>query len=151
MISALGPPRDDAGTVTDLFLRNVYRCPNAGALVDGDTRLTWGEYGRLAFAVALALDDLGVSVGDVVGLHQVNRHEHVAADVAALLVRAVPTSFYNTLAPEQLTYVAGDCDTKVAIVDAERLATWDRIRSDLPALEHLVVLDLDDVPDGVMR
>lgn len=50
--------------------------------MDGDTRLTWREYGRTAAAVALALHDLGIRAGDVVGMHQVNRHEHVVADTA---------------------------------------------------------------------
>ena len=144
-------PTDDRGTLVDLFLRNVEHFGTAGALVDGDTRLTWGEYGRTAAAAALALHDLGIRAGDVVGMHQVNRHEHVVADTASLLLRAVPTSFYNTLPPDALAYVAGDSRTRVVICDAEHLDTWIELREELDDLDHLVVHDVDDVPDGVLR
>ncbi|MDX1511676.1 MAG: long-chain fatty acid--CoA ligase [Nitriliruptorales bacterium] len=150
-MTILTPPTDDRGTLVDLFLRNVEQVPDVGAIVDGDTRLTWGQYGQRSAAVALALRDLGVTHGDVVGLHMINRHEHTLTDTAALRAGATPTSFYNTLAPEQLTYVAGDCKAKVVVCDADKLDTWLKIRDDLPALEHLIVHDLDEVPDGVTR
>ncbi len=147
-------PTDDRGALIDLFLRNVEHFGHAGALVDGDTRLTWRQYGRAAAAAALALHDLGIREGDVVGLHQVNRHEHVIADTACLLLRAVPTSFYNTLPPEGLSYVAGDSRTRVLICDPEHLDTWLELRDELDEMDHLVVHDdpgLDEVPDGVLR
>jgi len=99
-------PADDRGTVIDLFLRNARDHGSVTAIVDGSTRVTWRQYEEQASAVALALRDLGVTKGDVVGLHMVNRAEHAIADMGALLAGATPTSFYYTLAPEQLAYVA---------------------------------------------
>jgi len=150
-MTVITPPVDDRGTLLDLFLRNVEQAPDAGAMIDGNARLTWGQYGQRSAAVGLALRDLGVTHGDVVGFQMINRHEHTLADTAALRVGATPTSFYNTLAPEQLAYVAGDCKAKVVIVDADKLDMWVKIRDQLPALEHLVVHDLEEVPDGVTR
>lgn len=144
-------PTDDRGALIDLFLRNVAHFGHAGALVDGATRLTWRDYGRRAAAAALALHDLGIRAGDVVGMHQVNRHEHVLADTAALLLRAVPTSFYNTLPRDGLAYVADDSATRLVVCDAEHLDTWVALRDELEALEHVVVHDLADVPEGVLR
>jgi long-chain acyl-CoA synthetase len=51
-------------------------------------------------------------------------------------------SVYNTLAADQIRYIAENCAAKVAIVeDAAFLATWDAVRDQLPALEVVVVVD----------
>jgi long-chain acyl-CoA synthetase len=145
------PPLDDRGTLIDLFLRNVKQFPGVSAIVDGATRMTWGQYGSAAMAAALGLHDLGIAVGDVVGLQQINRHEHVVADTAALMLRAIPTSFYNTLAPDQLSYVAGDCRARAVIVDADKLDVWLKLRDELDELDHIIVHDTGEVPAGVVR
>jgi long-chain acyl-CoA synthetase len=144
-------PTDDRGALIDLFLRNVEHFPDAGALVDGDTRLTWRDYGREAAAVALALHDLGIDQGDVIGMHLVNRHEHVVCDTGALLLRALPTSFYYTLSKEELSYVAGDCDARLVVCDPSNLDLWLQLRDELDALEYVVCLDAEEVPDSVLR
>jgi long-chain acyl-CoA synthetase len=156
-IEAVPPPTQDRGTLLDLFLRNVETFPEVGAIVDGDTRLTWGEYGRLSAEIALAMRELGVAKGDVVGIHAVNRHEHIVVDTAALRLGATPTSFYLTLAPDQLSYQAEDSAAKLVVCDADQLDVWLKIREELDALEHLVVLDDPEaepgtpLPDGVLR
>jgi long-chain acyl-CoA synthetase len=145
---------EDRGTVLDLVDRNAAEHPEVTAVIDGGTRLTWAQYRTRARAVALALLDLGVVPGEVIGLHQVNRAEHVLSDVGALFAGATPTSFYNTLAPDQLRYVAGDSAATVVILDADKLPLWLSIRDQLPDLRALVVLDLgpdEEVPPGVYR
>jgi long-chain acyl-CoA synthetase len=145
----------EAGTLLELLDRNATEHPDVLATLDGDARLTWSEYRRRASAIALALLDLGVTPGQVVGLHMVNRAEHVLADVAALYAGATPTSYYNTLAADQLAYVARDSAAVVAIVDLDQLPLWLAIRDGLPGLRHLVVLDdgpdRADPPPGVLR
>jgi long-chain acyl-CoA synthetase len=138
-------------TLLDVFRRTVEEHRDRPALVaqqpDGSFRTrTWGAYEDEASRVAMALRQLGVSHGDFVALMVANRPEHVIADVGALLAGATPVSVYNTLAPEQVAYVAGNCDAKVAFVeDASFLATWQQVRHELPALEHIVVIDATGV------
>jgi long-chain acyl-CoA synthetase len=134
-------------TLLDVFRSTVQAHRDQPALVaqrpDGSFRTrTWGEYEDEASRVAMALRHLGVEHGDFVALMVTNRPEHVIADVGALLAGATPVSVYNTLAPEQVAYVAGNCDAKVAIVeDAAFLATWQQVRDQLPNLEHIVVIE----------
>jgi long-chain acyl-CoA synthetase len=139
------------GTVLDYLERNAAEHGQLVATIDGASRLSWMAYRERARTVALALLDLGVRPGEVVGLHMVNRAEHVQADLGALLAGATPTTYYNTLAADQLAYVAADSAAVVAIVDAEQLPLWTAIRDRLPALRHLVVLDVERPPDGVHR
>jgi long-chain acyl-CoA synthetase len=141
-------------TVLDYLDRNAARNSGCVAAVDGDILLSWSEYRRKAYAVALLLLDLGVSAGDVVGLHLVNRVEHALCDVATLLVGGIPSSFYNTLSEDQLAYVAHDSAATVVIAGAEQLPKWLNIRDRLPALRCIVALDLDPsepTPPGVLR
>ena len=130
-------------TLLDLVDRNAAEHPELIATVDGESRLTWSEYRDHARAIGLALLDLGVADGDVVGLHMVNRAEHVLADIGAVMAGAVPCSYYNTLTAEQLSYVANDSAATVVIIEAAQLPLWLSIQEGLPKLRHVVVLDLE--------
>ncbi|TVR26517.1 MAG: long-chain fatty acid--CoA ligase, partial [Nitriliruptor sp.] len=142
--------RTEGRTLLDVFAATCDANWNRPALVikegDGFRTLTWGEYRTQASHVAMALRGYGVRHGDHVALMMTNRPEHVVADVGALMAGGVPVSVYNTLATDQIRYIAENCAAKVAILeDAAFLATWDAVREQLPALEVLVVVD----PTGV--
>ncbi|WP_405064252.1 AMP-dependent synthetase/ligase [Kribbella sp. NBC_01505] len=137
-------------TVPDLVASNAAEHGDVMAIVDGERRLTWAEYEREAQAIALVLLDLGIEPGDVVGLQLVNRAEHVLADVGAMLAGATPSSYYNTLAAEQLAYVAADSACKVCIVGMEFLPTWLAIKDSLPELRTLIVIGPGPAPVGVL-
>jgi long-chain acyl-CoA synthetase len=111
--------------------------------------LSWRDYRERVAEIAMGLAGLGVGQGDFVAIMAANRPEHVVADQAAIHAGATPTSFYFTLAPEQIRYVAGHCEAKVALLeDRDMLKRWQDIREELPALRHLVVLDGAQEGDG---
>jgi len=104
--------------------------------------LSWREVRERVAEVAMGLAGLGVGRGDFVAIMATNRPEHVLADQGAVHAGATPTTFYFTLAPEQIRYVAGHCEAKVAVLeDRDMLKRWQDIRDDLPALRHVVLLD----------
>jgi long-subunit acyl-CoA synthetase (AMP-forming) len=138
-------------TVPSRFLRTVRSRPDAVALraKDGDgwRETTFGEYAEAACRVATGLQQLGVGRGDRVVLMMRNRPEFCVADMGALLVGATPISIYNSSAPEQVQYLAGHCEAKLAILeDVGYLERFLKVRSELPALEHIVLME---DPDGV--
>ncbi|HJW59709.1 MAG TPA: long-chain fatty acid--CoA ligase, partial [Actinomycetota bacterium] len=111
--------------------------------------LSWREYRERVAEVAMGLAGLGVGKGDFVAIMATNRPEHVLADQGAVHAGATPTSFYFTLAPEQIQYVAGHCEAKVAVLeDRDMLKRWQDIRDGLPGLQYLVVLDGAQDGDG---
>ncbi|WP_051342867.1 AMP-dependent synthetase/ligase [Pseudonocardia spinosispora] len=141
-------------TILDAVDRNAQHHPGVTAVVDGDSLTNWSQYRRRARAIALALLDLGVERGAVVGLHMCNRAEHVLSDVGALMAGAVPASFYLTITDELLMYMARDCAVPVVVIDADQLPRWQVIWRQLPALRHLVVVGLEPgrpLPLGVLR
>ncbi len=114
------------------------------SIKEGDAwrTLTWADYRQQVMEVATGLIGLGVEHGDYIALLLKNRPEHVIADVAALHSGGVPCSLYYTLQPEQLAYILSNCGAKVIVVDdAESHARIEGIRDQLPALEHVIVVN----------
>ena len=52
---------------------------------------------------------------------------------------ATPFSIYQTFTPEQIAYVVGDAEARVAIVEEQFLERFRAARAELPALEHVIV------------
>jgi long-chain acyl-CoA synthetase len=87
--------------------------------------LSWRDYRERVAEVAMGLAGLGVGRGDFVASMATNRPEHVLVDQGAVHAGATPTSFYFTLPPEQIRYVAGHCQAKVAVLeDRDMLKRW---------------------------
>src|SRR5437879_424138 len=118
---------------------------------NGDTRtLTWRGYRDEVAAVTLALRSLGFGPGQFGLIMARNAPEHVIADLGIVHAGGAAISVYNTLAPEQLEYVANHSEATVAFVeDAGFLEKFLAIRSRTPKLRHLVLVR-GDAPEGVM-
>jgi long-chain acyl-CoA synthetase len=105
-------------------------------------QLTWRQYRQRVAEVAMGLDALGVGRGDFVAIMSRNRPEHLIADLAAVHLGATPVSLYNTLAPEQIAYIADHCQAKVAVVEGrEFMERWEKVKAELPSLRHVVLLE----------
>ena len=114
---------------------------------------TYREYGDLACRMAGALSGLGVGHGERVVLMMRNRPEFNVADVATVLLGATPVSIYNSSSPDQIQYLAHHCGAVVAIVeDCDFLERLLKVREELPALQHVVLIDDDGrAPDDVLH
>jgi long-chain acyl-CoA synthetase len=111
--------------------------------------LTWADTRRQALELAAGLAGLGLAPGEHVALLMPNRLEHVLADLAAVHAGGVPVTFYATLAPDQIAYMAGDCDARIAIVDgADELARLVPVLPRLSGLKKIVVRDPAVCPAG---
>jgi long-chain acyl-CoA synthetase len=97
-------------------------------------------YGRVR-ALAAALAAWGVGKGDRVALLCENRWEWPITDFAVLALGAVDVPLYPTLTPEQVAYMLRDSGAKVAVVSSKE--QYDKVAAagELPALEHVVVMD----------
>src|SRR3989440_2069705 len=118
---------------------------------NGDWKtLTWRAYRNEVAAVTIALRSLGFGPGQFGLIMARNAPEHVIADLGIVHAGGAAISVYNTLAPEQLEYVANHSEATVAFVeDAGFLEKFLVIRSATPNLHHLVLVH-GDAPDGVM-
>src|SRR2546427_4990 len=119
------PPRAAAGTRTrcaDLAARS---CRTGLVAPDGGGRAGNGA----GFAA------LGLARGERVALMLPTRAEHILADLGAMHAGGTPVTLYATLAADQIAYVAGDCDARIAVLDGTaELARWQQILNRLPGL-----------------
>jgi long-chain acyl-CoA synthetase len=141
-------------TVCTLFSDAVRKWGHKPALhwkVDGDWRtLTWSDYRDEVAGVTLALRSLGFGPGQFGLIMARNAPEHVIADLGIVHAGGAAISVYNTLAPEQIEYVANHSEASVAFVEDEGfLAKFLAIRSSTPHLRHLVLIH-GTAPEGVM-
>src|SRR2546421_1153558 len=134
-----------AANLIEAFLKTVDRLGEAVAIRDkGDSfQISWNELRERAAAVAGGLAELGVGKGDTVALMMMNRPEFNICDLAAVARGAVPFSIYQTSSPEQIAYLLGDAESRVAIVEQQFLGGLEQVRDQLPGLEHLIVIDGD--------
>ena len=134
---------ENLSSFNDAFLRTALTHPGSLALrtLDDRVALTWGDVQRRANALAGGLARLGVGRGDPVALMLANRPEFHLADVAAMLLGAVPFSVYQTSSPEQIEYVVGDAGARVAVIERAYFENFMKARQNLPSLEHVVVID----------
>src|SRR5256714_13573236 len=141
-------------TVCTIFADAVRNWPDRTALRwkrDGEwQQLTWREYGDQVASATLALSELGFGPDQFGLIMARNVPEHVIADLGIVHAGGAAISVYNTLAPEQVEYVANHSEATVAFVEDEGfLEKFLAIRSSTPHLRHLVLVH-GSAPEGVM-
>ena len=114
--------------------------------------MTFGEMADRVAAAAAGLHALGVGHGDRVVLMMRNIPAFHWLDMAVVFLGATPVSIYNSSSAEQVAYLAGHCEAKVAIVENESfLDVVQAARPELPELRSVIVLDAPaELPDGVL-
>ncbi len=110
------------------------RKPNVGALyarrpVNGWRSYTWKEYWQAVRETAKGLIALGLQPGECVALVGVNSPEWVIVQMAIMSARGIPAPIYTTNTPDQVAYILGHCQCKIAVCDgSEQLAKYAQAR-----------------------
>jgi fatty-acyl-CoA synthase len=90
--------------------------------------------------LAGALQALGVRRGDRVGTLGWNSHRHLEAYYAIPCMGAVLHTLNLRLFPELLAFVINHARDRVLLVDSSLLPLLDKIRDQIPCVEHVVVM-----------
>jgi long-subunit acyl-CoA synthetase (AMP-forming) len=134
-------------TLCGVFAETVARLGDGDALIgrapSGELRaVSWNQYRERVREAALGFHALGVTPKSFGVIMARNRPEYVMADLGLVHAGATPVGLYNTLAPEQIRYIANHCDARIAIVeDAGFLAKFQAVRAEMPKLERIVLLE----------
>jgi long-chain acyl-CoA synthetase len=140
------PPRAGEQTMATLAKLAADRYGETTAarfLRDGEwQQLTYNELWDRVRDLALGFARLGVGVGDRVAILANTCVEFTIADLAASSAGAVVVPVYPSNSPEECEWVVGDSGSKVIVCeDPEQVAKIGLVRDNLPALEHIVVID----------
>lgn len=113
--------------------------------------LTFREYREAVRDVANAWLATGLKPGEFVTIMGRNIPEHYLADLGAVHARGIGVSLYNTLSPEQVTYIVNHCEATFAVAEhGDCLDKFLKIKEEIPAVRKMIVLDAPDdfVTDG---
>ena len=150
-------------TLSDLFLRNVERSPEALAVVDPPNRaaLAAGEPQRLTYAetktatdrLANALLEAGVGKDDIVMVQLPNIAELVVTYLACARLGAILSPLPMQFRTHELRHVMGQTEPKVYITTVDfgghdHVAMVQGLRPEFPCVTHMIALG-DDLPAGV--
>ena len=103
---------------------------------------SWNEAAAVIRELALGFAALGVRPGDCVSILSNTRVEWVWCDLAILSAGGVSNGIYPTDASGQVLYLCDDSTSVVLVVeDEEQLDKALHVRSRLPALRWIVVID----------
>jgi long-chain acyl-CoA synthetase len=140
-----------AATIAEAFRTiTTLRADEVAVRTKGDELAwTWGELRERVDAVARGLAALGLERGDTVALLLNTRPEFAVSDLAVMMAGATPFSIYMQYTPDQIAFVASDAGARMLITEQQLLAGALEARKDLPALEHVIVVD-GEAPQGVL-
>jgi fatty-acyl-CoA synthase len=111
------------------------------AVVDGELRLTYTQFGERCDRWSAALAKLGVRPTDRVGTIAPNTHQHLEQFYAIPQLGAVIVPMNYRLAAEDFVYLANHSGCRVLCVHADYLEVVDRVRRRMPGVEHFVALE----------
>ena len=100
-------------------------------------------------AVADQLAEWGVSKGDRVAILSENRWEWAVADFASLALGAIDVPLYATTGADQVGYMLRDAGVKVAVVASQEQLEKLSQAGEMPALEHVLVMDEGNFENAV--
>ncbi len=151
----------DASTMPEAFRLTARARPDRVFLrtKDDEVSLTFAEARDRIDAIAQGLAGLGLAKGDTLALLIGNRPEFALCDLAASMVGATPFSIYMQYTPEQIAFVVSDAGARILLCEQQFLAGVLEARAQLPALEHVIVVDTlpgsadgsaAGLPDGVL-
>ena len=113
----------------------------------GYSTTTYAAHAVASRALALALGESGITIGDRVATFCWNTNRHLACYHALPLMGAVCHPLNIRLGPTELAWILKHADDRVVIVDAVLLDVFSRIpKEGLAGLHAVVVCGVDDTP-----
>jgi acetyl-CoA synthetase len=106
-----------------------------------ERRLTFGDMQALTGRTANALRAYGVGEGDRIAVMLPPLPESAATFLAAYKLGAILLSLSVLYGDDAIVHRLGDCSAKVIVTNAENRDRIERVRGELPDLEHVLVID----------
>jgi 3-oxocholest-4-en-26-oate---CoA ligase len=122
--------------------------PDQAAVVQGNRRVSWGDYERRAARLAQALLDAGLGVGAKVGMYLYNSPEYCETNFAAFKIRAVPINVNYRYLDNELRYLLDNADVEALVFHTSLADRVARVAPELGGVRLLIEVDDGPAPDG---
>ncbi len=116
-------------------------CPGAEAVVQGERRLSYGEFDEAAARFAAGLTAAGLGPGAKVGLYLFNSVEYLVAQYGAFKARMVAVNVNYRYLDDELAYLLGDSDSEALVFHASLADRVARVADRVGGLRLLVEVD----------
>ncbi len=123
----------------DFLKRALVAHSNKEAVVCGDTRLTYRQFGERVNRWANAMRGLGVQKGDRVAMLSQNCHRVLEAFFGTPLLGSILMPLNFRLVPDDFEYILNHGGAKVLIIEEGLTHLIDPIRDKLETVEHFVL------------
>jgi fatty-acyl-CoA synthase len=128
-------------TPLDFARRAVKLHSRREAVVDGDVRLTYAQFGERCDRWSAGLAALGIEKGDRVATIAPNTHQHLEQFFAIPQIGAVIVPMNYRLTADDFVYMATHSGAKLICAHADYLDSIDRVRAQMPTVRHFVALE----------
>jgi fatty-acyl-CoA synthase len=128
-------------TPLDFVRRAIKLHADREAVVDGEQRFSYAEFGRRVDRWSAALARLGVVRHDRVATISPNTHQHLEQFYAIPQLGAVIVPINYRLSADDFVYVVTHSGAKVLCVHADQLDAVERVRKRMPQVEQYVALE----------
>jgi fatty-acyl-CoA synthase len=118
--------------------RKLY--PERIAVVDDDSSWTYAQFLDRCDRWSAVLQKLGISAGDRVTYLSPNSHAQLESFYAVPQIGAVLVPLNYRLTAEDFVYLINHSGSRIVCADSDYLETIDRVRAQLPNVEHFVAL-----------
>jgi acyl-CoA ligase (AMP-forming) (exosortase A-associated) len=122
-----------------LILASAERTPDAPALTFGSVTRCYRDLADDVEGFATGLRRLGVQRADRIGVYLDKRPETITAMFGAAAASAVFVPINPVLKAPQVAYILRDCNVRVLVTSAERLATLGDVLPTCSDLSHVVI------------
>lgn len=134
-------------SVPQMFRSRVAATPTSEAFrfpdgAGGWSSVTWQQVGDRVDHIAAGLIALGINPEDRVALASGTRYEWVIADFGILASGAATTTVYPTTNAEDVAFIVANSGSRIVIAEDQKQV--DKLvahRSEIPAVEQVVVID----------
>ena len=132
---------NEAHLLHELPIASAWRRPEALALTLGAQHCDYATLSRQLNGFASALLQLGLRRADRVGIYLEKRIETVVASFGAPAAGGVFVPMNPLLKPEQVAFIAQDCDVRVLVTSSQRLQQLLPVLPHCPQLRHVVLTE----------
>lgn len=131
----------------DLYEAIAALDPTAEAIVQGDRRITWGEFDDTTARLAAAMTGWGLQPGARVALFLFNGPEYLELAIGAFKARVVPINVNFRYRADEVRHVLADSGAEALVFDAAVADVVAELAAEGVLPEHLVVVG--GAADGV--
>jgi fatty-acyl-CoA synthase len=114
---------------------------NKVGVVDGDIRMTYGEFGQRANRLSNALIDMGIKRGECVAWLGYNSHELLEAYYGVVQMGAVLLPLNIRLTPAEIGFILNDSDSVAVFYNRDLQPIIDGVRNQAPGVKQYIPLE----------